>query len=76
MEVPDPMRLFEEITRYKILQGQLPLDDLYSVEELEALIAAYTAWKAASEPDEITLMGERTEGEIVIPVKELKPKYS
>jgi len=74
--VPDPMRLFEEITRYKIIQGQLPLDDLYNVEELEALIAAYTAWKAASEPDEITLVGERNEGEIVIPVKELKPKYS
>jgi len=76
VDVPDPMRLFEEITRYKIIQGQLPLDDLCTVEELEALIAAYTAWKAATEPDEITLMGERNEGEIVIPVKELKPKYS
>jgi len=76
ISVPDPMRLFEEITRYKIIQGQLPLDDLYTVEELEALIGAYLAWKAASEPDEITLIGERKEGEIVIPVKELKPKYS
>jgi len=76
VDVPDPMRLFEEITRYKIIQGQLPLDGLYSVEELEALIAAYTAWKAASELDEITLVGERNEGEIVIPVNELKPKYS
>ncbi|RLD06531.1 MAG: hypothetical protein DRI65_06590 [Chloroflexota bacterium] len=69
------MRVFEEITRYKIIQGQLPLDGLYSVEELEALIAAYLAWKAASEPDEITLLGERKEGQVVIPVKELKPKY-
>jgi len=76
VDVPDPMRIFEEITRFKIIQGQLPLNDLYSVEELEALIAAYTAWKAASEPDEITLFGERKEGEIVIPVKELKPKYN
>jgi len=76
VDVPDPMRLFEEITRYKIIQGQLPLDGLYSVEELEALIAAYTAWKAASEPDDISLVGERNEGEIVIPVKELKLKYS
>jgi hypothetical protein len=76
VDVPDPMRIFEEITRFKILQGQLPLEDLYCVEELEALIAAYTAWKAAKEPDEITLLGERNEGEIVIPVKELKPKYS
>lgn len=76
MDVPDPMRLFEEITRYKIIQGQLPLEILFSVEELEALIAAYIAWKAASEPDEIALVGERNEGEIVIPVKELKSKYS
>lgn len=75
VDVPDPMRLFEEITRYKIIQGQLPLDDLYAVEELEALIAAYTAWKAASEPDDITQVGERNEGKVVIPVKELKPKY-
>ncbi len=75
VEVPDPMRLFEEITRYKIIQGELPLDGLFSVEELEALIAAYLAWKAALEPDEITLVGERNEGEIVIPVKELKLKY-
>ncbi len=75
IDVPDPLRLFEEITRYKIIQGQLPLEGLYSVEELEALIAAYLAWKAASEPDEITLLGERKEGQIVIPVKDLKPKY-
>jgi hypothetical protein len=75
LDVPDPMRVFEEITRYKIIQGQLPLDGLYSVEELDALIAAYLAWKAASEPDEISLLGERKEGEIVIPVKELKSKY-
>ncbi len=75
VDVPDPMRIFEEITRYKIIQGQLPLDGLYSVEELEALIAAYVAWKAISEPDEITLVGERKEGQIVIPVKEMKPKY-
>ncbi len=76
VDVPDPMRLFEEITRYKIMQGRLPLEDLYSVEELEALVAAFTAWKAAVEQEEITLVGERNEGEIVIPVKELKPKYT
>ena len=69
------MRLFEEITRYKIMQGDLSLDDLFSVEELEAIIAAYLAWKAAKDPEEITMIGKRNEGEIVIPVKQLKPKY-
>ena len=75
IDVPDPMRIFEEITRYKVLQGQLPLDGLYSVEELDALIAAYTAWKAASEPDEITCLGDPTEGEIALPSKDIKSKY-
>ena len=75
LPVPDPMRVFEEITRYKIMQGQLPLDDLFSVEELEALMAAYTAWKASLQPDEITRVGDRKEGEIILPTRDLKAKY-
>jgi hypothetical protein len=73
--VPDPMRIFEEITRYKIIQGQLPLEGLFSVEELEAIMAAYCAWKAALEPDEITLVGDPKEGEIILPSGDLKAKY-
>jgi len=75
VDVPDPMGIFEEFTRYKIIQGQLPLEGLYSVEELEALIAATLAWKAATEPDEITLVGDPKEGEIVLPTADLKTKY-
>jgi len=76
LAVPDPMQIFEEITRYKLLQGELPLDGLHSVEELEALMAAYLAWKAATEPDEICLVGDPREGQIILPLKELKPKYT
>ena len=75
VDVPDPMRVFEEITRYKVLQGQLPLEELYEVEELEALMAAYLAWKATVEPHEVTLVGDPREGEIVLPAIEIKPKY-
>ncbi|MGB2964071.1 MAG: DUF429 domain-containing protein [Anaerolineales bacterium] len=75
VEVPDPMRVFEEFTRYKILRGDLPLEGLFSVEELEAMIAAYTAWKAAKEPDEITRVGDPKEGEIILPSVDIKPKY-
>jgi hypothetical protein len=74
--VPDPMRIFEEITRYKIIHGTLPLEGLYSVEELEALMAAFTAWKAALEPQEITRLGDPREGEIILPSVDLRPKYS
>lgn len=76
INVPDPMRVFEEFTRYKIIQGQLPLEGLYSIEELEALMAAYLAWKAASKPDEISLVGDPREGQIILPAKDLKPKYT
>ncbi len=75
VDVPDPMRIFEEFTRYKILQGQLPLEGLFSMEQLEALIAAYIAWKAAVEPEEITRVGDPKEGEIILPGTDLKSKY-
>ena len=75
VEVPDPMRIFEEFTRYKILRGDLPLEGLFSVEELEAMIAAYTAWKAVKEPDDITRVGDPKEGEIILPSVDIKPKY-
>jgi predicted RNase H-like nuclease len=75
VDVPDPMRIFEEFTRYKILQGLLPLEGLFSVEEMEALVAAFTAWKAAVEPDDIIRVGDPKEGEIILPSAVLKSKY-
>lgn len=75
VHVPDAMRLFEEITRHRLLQGVLPLDDLYSTAELDALVAAFTAWQAANHPKEITLLGHIEEGQIILPTQELKRKY-
>jgi len=76
LDVPDPMRVFEEITRYRLLQGILPLDDLYSPRELDALIAAFTAWVAATSPEGITALGAPQEGQIILPSAELLPRYS
>lgn len=75
LEIPDPMRIFEEITRYRILQGILPLDKLYGAEELDALVAAYTAWLAANRNEEINRIGDPEEGEIILPNGTLKKKY-
>lgn len=75
IEVTDPLRFFEEVTRYKLLHGILPLDDIYSPVELDAMAAAYTAWLAANHPDQVTLVGDPTEGQIVLPSGELKAKY-
>ncbi len=75
IEVTDPLRFFEEVTRHKLLHGILPLDDIYSPVELDAMAAAYTAWLAANHPDQVTLVGDPGEGQIVLPVGELKLKY-
>ena len=75
INLPDPMRIFEEITRHRLLNGILPLEDLYTPGELDALVAAYTAWLAASEPDKVTLLGDESEGLVVLPVSELKLSY-
>ena len=75
LDVPDPMDLFEEITRHRLLQGILPLDELYTQGELDALVAAHTAWLAASHPAQVTALGDPSEGVVVVPAAELKRRY-
>lgn len=67
LPVPDAMLFFEEITRHKILESALPLDNVYSNEELNALAAAYTAWLAAHEPEKVIKVGHQDEGYIFLP---------
>ena len=73
--VPDPMDLIKGLTAHHLLQGMLPTDNLYTQGELDALVAAYTAWQAANHPKEIILLGEASEGMVVLPVAELKRTY-
>jgi hypothetical protein len=75
VKVPDPMRIFEEITRHRLLNGVLPLEKLYSPGELDALVAAYTACLAATAPDKITTLGHAEEGLIYLPAAELQGRY-
>lgn len=75
VSIPDPMRIFEEITRHRLLNGILPLDKLYSPGELDALVAAYTANLAASAPDQTVTLGDPTEGLVYLPVGELRARY-
>jgi len=75
ISVPDPMDLFEEITRHRLLQGVLPTKDLYSQGELDALVAAFTAWLAATHPERTCTLGDPAEGVVVFPVAALKTKY-
>ncbi len=76
VDIPDPMRFFEEITRFKFLQGILPLGELLEPAELDALVAAYTAYLAATLPDQTCMIGHPEEGQVVIPTAELEAKYT
>lgn len=60
LQINDPMEFFEEITRYKLMQGVLPLENIYTSKELDALVAAYVAWMTANRSQQITVKGEFT----------------
>jgi predicted nuclease with RNAse H fold len=76
MGIKDPMNFFEEITRHRLLRGVLPVEFIYTPEELDALVAAFTAYTAASQPGKVTRVGNLQEGQIVLPVPALKEAYS
>jgi hypothetical protein len=75
INLPDPMKFFEEITRHRLLNGILPLELLYSPPELDALVAAYCAWLAKNQPAQVTLIGDKQEGQILLPGIDLKNRY-
>jgi len=58
VRLEDPMEIFEEITRYKLLQGKFRLDTIYASRELDALASAYLAWMSFNRPERIVVKGE------------------
>jgi hypothetical protein len=58
LRIEDPMEIFEEITRYKLLKGIFRLENVYSSKELDALAAAYLAWMTVNRPEQIVAKGE------------------
>ena len=65
LQIEDPMEFFEEITRHKLMQGILPLETLHSSKQLDALVAAYVAWRAIQRASLVTLTGN-----FILPAKE------
>ncbi len=76
MGIKDPMAFFEEITRHKLLRGILPLDYIYASEELDTLVAAYVAYCAYCHPQDMKLLGDIQEGQMALPVADLKERYN
>jgi hypothetical protein len=70
LNIADPMDFFEEITRHRLLAGQLPMEQLSTSSHLDALAAAYVAWLAVNRPAETTRLGTSGDGFIVLPVGE------
>ena len=68
LPVPDAMDFFLEITRFKLMQGDLPDGDIHSFEELNALAAAQIAWQAAHQQERLELLGDIEEGQITLPI--------
>lgn len=75
LAIRDPMDFFEELTRHKLLHGVLPLEQVYAAEELDSIAAAYVAFTAGRHPERVLKIGDPQEGQIVLPVTQLKAKY-
>jgi hypothetical protein len=69
LKVPDAMDFFEEITRFKLMRSILPDENIFPQAELNAWVAAHTAWLAANQPDCTREFGETEEGIIYLPAK-------
>ncbi|MBN2084097.1 MAG: DUF429 domain-containing protein [Anaerolineales bacterium] len=74
--LPDPMDALEELTAHHILSGRMDLKGILGAGELDALLAAFTAWRAHARPDAVTWLGDDADGWICLPGKELLEKYA
>ncbi len=75
LNIRDPMDYFEELTRHKLMKGALPLEQVYTPEQLDALAAACAAWLLSRHPERSLVLGDPGEGQIILPVSELKARY-
>jgi len=75
VRLADPMAFLEEITRHRLLLGVLPMEMILRPSQLDALVAAFTAWLALTRPGDTSRVGNPQEGHIVLPVPELLTNY-
>ena len=71
LKITDPMEFFEELTSYKLLLGDLPMDMIFPAEHLDALAAAYVSWLTGNDSEQLQKLGDPAEGEIYFP----KPRF-
>lgn len=67
IDLPDPMDFFEELTRFKLLTGNAPLEMILETPSLNAWINAFTALQLHKNPSRITQLGYSQEGFLYLP---------
>ena len=75
LDLRNPVHTMEEITRQHLLSGSLPLDGLQGHDELDALVAAFTAYLVHQKPSRVCQVGDAREGLITLPAASLKDSY-
>lgn len=75
VRIHDPMAFLEEITRHRLLHGLLPMEAVLTPEQLDAVLAAYTAWLTVQRPADVMQVGNKSEGFITLPVSSLQDRY-
>jgi hypothetical protein len=73
--LPDPMDALEEITAHHLLAGRVNLEGVCKPEELDAIAAALTAWKAWKTPEQVTWLGGERDGWLCLPAGEILDSY-
>lgn len=75
LDLANPLHVLEEVSRHHLLTGEMPLEGLRSHDELDALVAAFTAFLVHQKPARIAQVGDPDEGLITLPVGSLKDHY-
>lgn len=75
LAVANPNKILKGIHREHLLRSQLPLDGLQNSSELDTLVNAYTAFLAVTSPERTIQVGDKKEGQIIVPSMQLKDFY-
>jgi predicted nuclease with RNAse H fold len=75
VEIQDPLFVLQSWTPHQFLTGSLDMDRIHTHDELDALVAAYTAYLLDCEPQHTASVGDERDGQIVLPTDDLLDYY-
>jgi predicted nuclease with RNAse H fold len=75
VDIPDPLFVLQSWTPHQFLTGSLDMARIHTHDELDALVAAYTAYLLDCEPQHTVAVGDERDGQIVLPTGDLLDYY-